>query len=161
MIPVNLSGWMTKHHVSQEAMRELAVMYGVTFAPPIEVGTGASEAEVQSRVRLEAPPKSVFLFRNNVGVLPDRNGRPVRYGLANETPAQNKKLKSADLIGWRDVLVQPYHVGTVIAQFVSRECKRQDWRWSGDEHEVAQLAWAELVNAHGGDAQFATSEGTL
>lgn len=124
-----------------------------------------SEAYVQSLVRLEAPAKGVRLWRNNVGVLFDANGRPVRYGLANDSATLNRELKSGDLIGWRPVLVTPDMVGRVIAQFVSRECKPADWRpaLSGErwEHEEAQRRWAKLINDAGGDACFATGEGTL
>lgn len=124
-----------------------------------------SEAYVQSLVRLEAPAKGVRLWRNNVGVLLDANGRPVRYGLANDSATLNRELKSGDLIGWRPVLITPDMVGRVIAQFVSRECKPADWRpaLSGDrwEHEEAQRRWAKLINDAGGDACFATGEGTL
>lgn len=131
----------------------------MTKAPP------TSEAYVQSLVRLEAPAKGVRLWRNNVGVLFDVNGRPVRYGLANDSATLNRELKSGDLIGWRPVLVTPDMVGRVIAQFVSRECKPADWRpaLSGErfEHEEAQRRWAKLINDAGGDACFATGEGTL
>lgn len=127
--------------------------------PPI------SEAYVQSVVRLEAPAKGVRLWRNNVGVLLDKSGRPVRYGLANDSRGLNEKLKSADLIGWRRVLITPDMVGRLIAQVVSRECKPPDWRpaLTGAlfEHEEAQRAWARIINEDGGDACFATGEGTL
>ena len=119
--------------------------------------TRESEARVQSLVRIAAPDKSERLWRNNVGVLEDLTGRPVRYGLANDSAALNRELKSADLIGWRRVLITPAHVGLVIAQFVSRECKPADWRFTGTEREQAQARWAELVNCDGGHALFVTS----
>lgn len=126
-----------------------------------------SEARVQSRVRLEAPGRGVRLWRNNVGVLRDDTGRPVRYGLANETAALNRELKSGDLIGWRRRLITGADVGFVIAQFVSRECKPEDWRMAGPgdvrrfAHEQAQQRWIDLINADGGDACFVTGTGTL
>lgn len=130
-----------------------------------------SEAYVQSLVRLEAPAKGVRLFRNNVGVLLDANGRPVRYGLANDSAALNRQIKSGDLIGWRRRVITVADVvaagpgGLVIAEFVSRECKPANWRpaLSGErfEHEEAQRRWAAMINADGGDAGFATGEGTL
>lgn len=126
-----------------------------------------SEAYVQSLVRLEAPAKNVKLWRNNVGVLLDRNGRPVRYGLANDSEKLNRVIKSGDLIGWRPRLITLDDVGRIIAQFVSRECKPVGWRPApvGTSerylHEEAQRAWAGLINADGGDAAFATGEGTL
>lgn len=129
-----------------------------------------SESRVQSLVRLEAARKACRLWRNNVGVLKDQNGRPVRYGLANDSPELNRSLKSGDLIGWRRRVITVADViaaggAITIAQFVSRECKPEDWRpaLSGAkwEHEEAQRQWAAIINADGGDAGFATGEGTL
>jgi hypothetical protein len=120
-----------------------------------------SEARVQSLVRLEAPRFGVTLWRNNVGVLVDTTGRPVRYGLANDSRQLNAKLKSGDLIGWRTVTVTPGMVGLKLAVFVSRECKPEGWRFTGSPHERAQQAWIDIINAAGGDAAFATSEGTF
>lgn len=121
----------------------------------------ASESNVQSRVRLEAARKGVRLWRNNVGVLKDQHGRPVRYGLANDSTNVNEVLKSGDLIGWRPVVITQDMVGKTLAVFVSRECKAEDWKWSGDEREVAQARWANLIIADGGDAGFATGDNTL
>ena len=44
--------------------------------------------------------------------------------------------------------------GTLIGQFVSRECKHGGWKWTGTEREVAQQNWAALIVSHGGDASF-------
>lgn len=85
----------------------------------------------------------------------------MRYGLANDTKKLNEKIKSSDLIGWRPVLVTPAHVGTLIAQFVSRECKKPSWAYTGTPHEVAQLRWIAAVTADGGDAKFCNAEGSL
>lgn len=154
--------WAIRHGVSAQALHELQALFGQhggDYLPP-EV-KGRSEAAVQSAVRLEAGRKGVKLWRNNVGSLVDSRGVPVRYGLANDSKQLNEKLKSGDLIGWRPVLICPQHVGTVIAQFVSRECKPADWRYTGEPREKAQLSWAQLVVAAGGDAQFCTGVGTL
>ena len=154
--------WAIRHGVSMPALQELAGLFGMhgeRFLPSAVKGT--SEAAVQAAVRLEAARKGVRLFRNNVGVLMDATGRPVRYGLANESKQVNDVCKSADLIGWRPVLIGPQHVGQIIGQFVSRECKRPGWHYTGNEHEQAQLAWAQLVAAGGGDAAFCAGEGTL
>jgi hypothetical protein len=158
----NVYYWAIKHHVSIEALNELAAMWGLHGGHPLPDNVkGTSEAAVQAAVRLEGAQKGVRLYRNNVGVLRDANGRPVRYGLANDSKQLNEVLKSADLIGWRPVLIEPRHVGTTIAQFVSRECKPPLWRYTDTEHERAQLAWAELVTVAGGDAAFCTGVGTL
>lgn len=121
-----------------------------------------AEAYAMSIVRLqEARAPGVTMFRNNNGVLKNPAGRPVRFGLANESKDLNERLKSADLIGWESVLITPAHVGTVIARFRSREVKRAGWHYTGTPREVAQQAWAHLVNAAGGDAAFTTGEGPV
>lgn len=152
--------WAIRHHVSMQALAELRVMFG--FEPdPVTADTGSSESAVQSRVRLEAAQKGVRLWRNNVGALKDETGRMVRYGLANDTAAVNRVIKSGDLIGIRPVLVTPQMVGATIGQFVSREVKAGGWRYTGTDREAAQLRWAELVISMGGDAAFASSDNTL
>ena len=159
-----LTEWARRHGVPHLALAELRNMLGVLVAdvpvPPHMVGR--SESHVQSLVRLEAARKGVHLWRNNVGAVQDHEtGSFVRYGLANDSAKVNEKLKSADLIGIRPVLIGPQHLGQVIGQFVSREVKHAEWVWSGSPREVAQANWAALVTAHGGDAKFARSEGTL
>lgn len=157
-----INQWAIRHGVSAIALVELQVIFGLPggHAMPPAIA-GRSEAAVQSAVRLEAARKGVRLFRNNVGALIDSRGVPVRYGLANDSKTLNAACKSGDLIGIRPVLIRPEHVGSVIGQFVSRECKRVGWRYTGDEHERAQLAWATMITAAGGDAAFCAGEGTL
>lgn len=161
-VPISLQVWAARWGLPPAALADLLQVLGVG-APPVPPPdpNRTSEAYVQSLVRLEAPKHGVWLTRNNVGVLKDINGRPVRYGLANESPAQNKVLKSGDLIGWRSFTIEQRHVGARFAQFVSRECKHVGWTWKGDEHEMAQLAWGMLVTAAGGDAQFVAGEGSF
>ncbi len=160
-------------------IREWAFEFGIPFAAVLELerrmglaGTNAaaelpgddpivSEKGAQSAIELEAPRKNCHLFRNNVGALLDARGVPVRYGLANKTKQQNKRIKSADLVGWRSFVIEPRHVGRLIAQFLCREIKEPGWHYTGDAHEQAQLRWAELVISAGGDAGFATGVGTL
>lgn len=154
--------WAQRHGVSFDAVQELQLIFGMvgghTLPPAVK---GTSEAAVQSAVKLEAARKGLRLFRNNVGALQDSRGVPVRYGLANESKEVNAVLKSGDLIGWRPVLIEPHHVGMLFAHFVSRECKAPGWHYTGTDHERAQLAWAQLVTAGGGDASFCTGEGSL
>lgn len=161
--------WAARHGVTLAALNELQALFGMHGTPhavseghelPAEV-KGTSEAAVQAAVRLEAARKGVRLFRNNVGALVDSRGVPVRYGLANDSKQLNEVMKSADLIGWRPLLIEPRHVGTVVAQFVSREVKAVGWHYTGADREPAQLAWAQLVTAGGGDAAFCTGVGTL
>lgn len=115
---------------------------------------GMSEAAVQGRVLLREAKTGTLLWRNNVGAFLDDRGIPVRYGLANTSKQMNERIKSADLIGCRPVLITPDMIGKTIGQFVSRECKSGDWQWSGTPRELAQLNWASLVCSAGGDACF-------
>ena len=121
------------------------------------VADPASESYAQSLLRLEAArTPGVWLGRNNCGALLDARGRPVRFGLGNESAAMSERLKSADLIGWRSLVVTPEHVGLRLAVFLSREVKHPGWRYTGTARERAQLAWRDMVRAAGGDAEFTT-----
>lgn len=121
-----------------------------------------SESNVQSRVRLEASKVGVKLFRNNVGAGMLANGSFVRWGLANDSKKLNESVKSADLIGIRPVLIQPDMVGEVFGRFISRECKREGWRFNpADPHDCAQVRWAAFVNVNGGDAAIVQTTGSL
>lgn len=152
-----LDEWASAWGIPPAAVLDLRQRMGVDGAPPAELeGKPGSEVRQQGLIRLAAAKSGVWLTRNNVGALLDERGVPVRYGLANESKEQNKHVKSADLIGIRPVLIGPHHVGRVIGQFVSVECKHETWRYKGDAHEVAQLAWANFVAAKGGFSCFAT-----
>lgn len=162
---MTLEAWAVRHHVSYAAICELRQLMGAyEHAPmpdqPAEART--DEGAVQARVRLEAADLGINLYRNNVGALADERGVPVRYGLCNDTKALNKVVKSGDLIGWRSLLIMPQHLGTTIAQFVSRECKPTNWSWGEDpKREIPQAKWAEIVTAAGGDAKFCTGPGSF
>jgi hypothetical protein len=162
MIP-SLSSWAIRWQVPHQALAELEGLFGMAPSVPTPHASedSHSEAYVQARVRLEAARKGIKLWRNNVGALLDERGVPVRYGLANDSPSLNKSIKSGDLIGWRPILVTSEHVGMRIAQFVSRECKRPKWTYTGTEREQAQARWAQVVTADGGDACFVSGEGSL
>lgn len=150
----NLHDWARKWGLSVECLRDLQITLG-TYTPPLapdDPSVGKSEAWAQSALRIEASRKGVKLFRNNVGALADKTGRFVRYGLANDSAAQNAMLKSGDLIGIRPVLIG----GHIFGQFVSREMKAPGWQYTGTDREVAQLNWINLINSCGGDAAFAT-----
>jgi hypothetical protein len=128
----------------------------------------ASESRVQSLTVLAGQAKRPFpwrLWRNNRGVFTNPNGQPVRYGLANDSKQLGDRLKSGDLIGWRPVLITPDMVGKVIAQFVSAECKPEDWvpppADTVDKHITGQRSWADLVNREGGYAVFISNPDTL
>lgn len=116
-----------------------------------------NEATVQAHVRLLASREGWRLFRNNVGVLLDSRGVPVRYGLANDSKKVNEQVKSGDLIGIRPVVITAAMVGHTLGQFASLEIKASGWKpRANDEHEIAQRKWASLVNEAGGYAIFST-----
>lgn len=158
VIPFALVDWAQRWGLPPQAFAELR---GLVASPPVLSGPSHSEAYVQSQVRLEAAAMNVRLWRNNVGVLKNEAGTPVRFGLANDSPALNDKLKSSDLMGWRLVSIKAHHVGTVIAQVVARECKPQSWKFTGTDRELAQEAWINLISGDGGDAAFTTGPGSL
>lgn len=155
-----LDAWAIKHHVSQQALRELADALAYEDTIPTPEGDGKSEAYVTSVVRLEAAAAGVWLTRNNVGALPDRNRRLVRFGLANESKQQNEVIKSADLIGFRPRVIVSADVGTVIAQFISIECKEEGWKFNpNDAHQAAQERWRDFITTSGGEAAFVSGPG--
>ena len=104
-----------------------------------------AETEIQQRIRLALGTRpDLRLFRNQVGQLPDpRTGRPVQFGLARG---------SADLIGWRTVVVTPDMVGQQLAVFTSIEVKTATGRLT-----PAQRNWLEAVRLAGGAAGVARS----
>lgn len=126
------------------------------YAPPAV--PGLSEAAVQAAARVRASKIGMRVWRNNVGAFHDpESGTFMRFGLANDSAQVNARIKSGDLVGVRPVLIGPEHVGQRIGQFVSFECKHSGWRWTGTEREHAQMNWANLVQAFGGEARFITS----
>lgn len=158
MTPIN--AWAARHGISAEALADLQGVL-MSAVPTVTSEPGSSEAAAQQQIRLEAPKHGVRLWRNNVGACMDDRGNHVRYGLANESPAMNKQVKSADLIGITPVTITPQHIGAVLGVFTSIECKRPGWRYKGNGREQAQLAWAQLIIGLGGFAQFATDPGDI
>lgn len=150
---MNILAWAQKHSVSPEALRELCE----SVIHRTEGADHASEARVQSEVRLEAARRGLYLFRNNRGAGKTDTGSYIRYGLANDSKKLGDEWKSGDLIGWEPVLITEEHLGAYIARFLSIEVKARDWKWSGTLAEVAQARWAALVNAQGGRAVITNS----
>ena len=159
MTPV-LINWATKHNVNKSALVELMSLMGAEQTD-VKSRSDSPEARVQDEARLLASKMGWRLFRNNCGALKDENGRVVRYGIANDSPAMNKRIKSSDLIGIRPVVITPDMVGSTIGQFVAREVKKAGWKYKGTEHEEAQLAFGTLVIGLGGDFRFWSGEGEL
>lgn len=149
-------------HLADNLARALAAEGLESMRTPVEGGELGSEARQQSIVRIEAAKADILLWRNNVGVLKDVNGRPVRYGLANDSKQMNEVIKSADLIGIRKLRIEKWMLGGVVGQFVSREIKEEGWKFNpNDQHEAAQQTWGNLIAAYGGDAKFASGEGSF
>lgn len=150
-----IHNWAMRHGVSPQALAELAVVFGTADTHHESPNTSpGSEGAVQNLTRYETAKMGWRVFRNNVGVLTDKRGVPVRYGLANDTKAMNQIVKSSDLIGIKPVLVTQDHVGQTIGQFVSLEIKKEGWVFAGSEREKAQLSWLQLVSSLGGYAKF-------
>lgn len=104
-----------------------------------------AETNLQQQIRLAVGTRpDARLFRNQVGSLPDpRTGRLVTFGLARG---------SADLIGWRTVVVTPDMVGQRLAVFTSIEIKTPTGRLRPE-----QQAWLGVVRGAGGIACVARS----
>lgn len=158
---MNISLWAAKWGVPPEAVRDLQAQFGTVSTEPVKRETALSEAAVQNRIRVEAAQKGARVWRNNIGAYMDDYGNFIRYGLCNDSKQMNKKIKSSDLIGIRPVLITPEHVGATLGVFMAREIKPGGWVYRGDAHELAQLKFLQLVASLGGDACFATREGTI
>ena len=104
-----------------------------------------AETTLQQEIRLALGTiPSTRLFRNQCGALPDpRTGRLVTFGLAKG---------SADLIGWRTVVVTPEMVGTRLAVFTSIEVKTPTGRLTPQQRN-----WQAAVLAAGGFSGIARS----
>ena len=105
------------------------------------------ETTLQQQIRLALGTRpELRMFRNQVGSLPDpRTGRLVTFGLARG---------SADLIGWRTVVVTPEMVGQQLAVFTSIEVKTPTGRIRPE-----QQYWLAAVHGAGGIAGVARSVG--
>lgn len=153
----SLDEWAVRWKIPAQAMTEL----GRCMTHSIAHAGGGLESVVQASVRLDAAKQRVLLFRNNCGAGKLESGNFVRFGLANDSPKVNAVCKSGDLIGVRPLAIQPHHVGSIVGQFVSRECKRVGWHYTGTQEEQAQAKWAAIINQHGGDACFVTGPGSF
>lgn len=85
-----------------------------------------TEQQIQQAIRLAigGPSTGVTVWRNNTGALRDERGRLVRYGLCQG---------SADLIGFRRVVITSEMVGQRLAQFVAIEVKAGGGRLSPEQ----------------------------
>lgn len=158
---MKLDAWAIRWGIPKEAIDDLRKQFGVAVLDVITDEVNKSEAAIMNLVRIEASKKACRLWRNNVGATYTRDGDFLRYGLANESGKMNSFIKSADLIGIRPVKIRDSMIGMTIGQFISREIKGSDWRYKATDREIAQMRWIELVTSLGGDACFATEEGTI
>lgn len=115
------------------------------------------ESEVQQLVQIQAVHHNCILMRNNSGALLDANGRPVRFGLGNDSAKRNKEIKSSDLIGITKIVITQEMVGQTIGVFTAVECKEESWNCQKklDERETAQFNFITWVRSMGGLAGFA------
>ena len=104
-----------------------------------------NETTLQQQIRLAIGTRpDTRLFRNQVGSLPDpHTGRLVTFGLARG---------SADLIGWRTIVITPDMVGRRIAVFCSIEVKTPTGRLTPQQRN-----WQAAVLSAGGIAGVARS----
>ena len=117
------------------------------------------ENEVKDIVRMEADSLGHFLYRNQTGALQDKDGRWVRFGLANESKNLNKVLKSGDLIGIAPLVITEAMLGATVGVFVSVEVKKPGWIFGASKQDEGQEAWREHITRNGGFATVIDNEG--
>lgn len=103
------------------------------------------ENSLPAQIRIAADQLGVSLWRNNSGVATNRDGRPVRFGLGNDSVKLNRAMKSSDWIG----------IGPD-GRFIALELKRPGWIYCATEREIAQLNFHLHVRRKGGIAGFVT-----
>jgi len=117
------------------------------------------EQKSSQAVRLRASEWGCKLFRNNSGVLPDKNNRPVRFGLGNESKKLNTEFKSGDYIGITPVLITQEMVGKTVGIFTNFEVKAESFNlkesYPKKSREYAQNNFINLVKSVGGIGGFA------
>lgn len=97
------------------------------------------------------------LWRNNNGACETKDGRQIRYGLANVSAQMNKVIKSSDYVGITPTLITPAMVGYHLGVFTALETKRTGWHLTpGDERGQAQARFHDLVRQACGYAGFVT-----
>lgn len=158
---MNLYAWAQRWGIPYDALADLMREFRVSTDPATLAPGTRTEGEIQQAIRLEATRKGKRIFRNNVGGGFLQDGSFVRWGLANDSATLNKHVKSSDLIGISGEIITQADLGQPRGRFIAREVKAEGWQWKGDEHELAQLRFLEIIASYGGDAAFTTTEGTL
>ena len=85
-----------------------------------------TEQQIQQEIRFTLSQGDARLWRNNTGKLQAADGRWVDFGLCKG---------SSDLIGLRQVTIQPHHVGQTLAVFAAVEVKTPKGRASADQQQ--------------------------
>lgn len=152
---MQLDNWAARWGVSPLALQELRALM-IPELSTIKPYPGTSEAATQQQIRIDEAKQGVLLWRNNCGATFDESGRMIRYGLANDSPAMNKKTKSSDLIGITPRVIIPADIGCTVGVFTSIEVKRPGWKFKGTDAEQAQFAWIRLIVSKGGIGKFST-----
>lgn len=153
--------WSSKWGIPYEALIELQTAFGTVDQSHIKNLGGKTETHISNELRIEACKKEGFLMRNNVGVAFNPDGRPVRFGLMNDSKQLNEKFKSSDLIGIMPHLVTREDVGKTIGQFTAVEVKKEGWAFTGTKRENAQLNFIKKIISLGGRAFFTNRSGAL
>ena len=104
----------------------------------------ASETNLVKKIQIAFSRLGARVFRNNVGMLEDKRGMKVRYGLCTG---------SSDLIGWTPVVITQAMVGSRVAVFTSVEAKSDKGKLRPE-----QMAWLTVIEAAGGIAMLVRSE---
>lgn len=150
--------WAQRWGIPLEAIIELQQQ----LATEATVKTRTSEAAVQGDIRLLWSRQGGRLWRNNVGAAVAKDGRPIRYGLNNDSAKINKVSKSSDLIGITQITATAQDIGRTFGVFTSVEVKEPNWTYNPlSEREKAQLNWLLLVDSLGGFATFANTTENL
>jgi len=121
------------------------------------------ESSVAQRVALEEARLGILGMRNNVGAVTyidqeTKRTTHLRYGLMNESPEQNRIIKSSDRVLIVPTWCYRENVGWGwLGAFGAIETKATDWKFShSDKHILAQSAFHDIVRSYGGFAGFAT-----
>lgn len=150
---MTLEDWQKLWALPAIAIQQLQELTAATSTPSDE----RSESFAASECRLALSHYKVIQMRNNVGVLEDVNGTPVRYGLCNETKQMNQVMKSSDDVNILPYVVKPQDVGRKLGIFLGVEHKKPNWVYTGKGRETAQLTFQRMVRSAGGVALFANS----
>jgi len=115
-----------------------------------------NEAQLQAWIRTQAPHHNALLMRNNSGVLVNHDtGRPVRFGVGNDSAQLNSVFKSSDLIG---ITQHTCDCGKVYGVFTALEVKTPGWKFNANNPvHVAQNNFLKEVRNRGGIAEFISS----